>query len=1661
MAFEDDAGGPDQKRQRKIAVSIDTSAKNADLAREIAATLEQPAVTLEISGGFELRDQDGVDMIAEGEIVTARPYTNMAAPARKAEPTLDTGLVNSAIECSPEEPVRVQIRLVTAELARAHARSTPKEQSAATNGLLAFDGEFVSGNTSLRALQQEASRVLGWASAEAMELDEAVCDHDHQEDGSCSCTIAQDIAQYGLSSTLHCRFTTDGSICGHQCPYSHAKLLLSSKPSKCSLCAGVLASLCPKCEDVSNLVVNCPLVQNAGCGHLHHAHCIGALKSRGPAACPSGCAIARFPRETVVFDREDTHLIIAWDGERIDRIPVPFTMNGVSRDSTSIVSITSAAVVTIVENFLERSGFTLPGLSLRIYSRDPVAELVRFSQSTLVSVCPSSSHVSLDHHRFPLFTGITRRNVLRPLGAFAVDLHTAQVPIIACGCTPIKRLFPRSDAATDPSVVLYAVKRRTEPPDTAAASDRPAVASKQSMYFADPAWHPSMPQTPRGISAFLASLYLLGHSVAQKTVAGEQKVLALAFAIFRFPPAVRTLVGLFLNRVPGPEEKAALSEAVYQALAEFSSRGPHAIVSRETRRFETVRIFLAYMASAADVGSTSIVQRPVEELSLICALSHKRLKDPVLLDTVVVERAVARLHQPGGFLFRPGIPITTPAVAEIGDHGVLKRILAQMSGLPSDSTLVLEVNNIGAPPASFLATLDAVARDFVLTIRRANQTDLVARGPLELKSVNVIPPQIVLDQEGLLAVFTGRGCGTARDVNFFRPTNGGDTEVDVNDVSHALEKVTIARKLEDTWQVDSFGEVSAVSRPPDEAIVLCLDLSESMNQRSGVGGTGALRDYEYGFNVEVKTKILVDKITQGMPRYEIMAKATAYLEAQHVSCYMTWAAKLNPDNSDGTAAEDLLRHLAVIASREALTLSFKEEFGDDSENDDSEDEDMYSSLSEASYRRGCSDALSQLACFIVAVDRDDMTDELPRLLRDATQKANLASVGTEPFNIPRALVDFKTGDLLLDPLRPKNAPKHTFVNSTSKLWFESQRKWPSGPCVAKYDTVTKLKKDVADWIAGTDILPKLKGTSKNDTISVTFRHLDQDHSWILLPQTSVLTLYSLVNRASRGVYASFILRSINSNSRLKLTDGPLISQTDLARGGEVEIVFCSTHTRHAYEVDISPWHGGPAQKILMPQDASILAVLNYLDNAADSYIGMTDFMLWHGVGDSGDGTRRGNIVGINTLLSQWDRSSVISHTISFESQPWRWIPTHGQRLREESKHLSRLHLLKTLFDVFINRASSFDTTVSLVLGLVTFSDKASVELELTPVFEKFREKLETVDAAGDTAVYDALDSARQVLTNFRLDLPNLRRRIIIVSDGEDTTSKSSAYHVCRLLQKGRIIVDSVQVGLKTDRVLHAISVATGGYRFSPRTSLADALSIFDLETMLYSGDRPFRSAKPLVNTERQFKAYQNFNGSNAIDIVTVDTFPPRAEHKKLKQRVKFAATSPPRSGVGDDRMKRIMREIKAVVADPHPNVDVYVNDRDMSFLKIILEAPEDVDNCPYEGGTFLLTCDLPAGYPRDPPEVRFVTFILHPNVSKQGKVCIAELGRLWSSDITLKEIFSMIYGTLLTPDLENPLEIQASLKYYDDDGTYALAVADAVAKHASKSRAQWQDELDD
>ncbi|KAJ6529334.1 hypothetical protein B0H19DRAFT_1384994 [Mycena capillaripes] len=238
----------------------------------------------------------------------------------------------------------------------------------------------------------------------------------------------------------------------------------------------------------------------------------------------------------------------------------------------------------------------------------------------------------------------------------------------------------------------------------------------------------------------------------------------------------------------------------------------------------------------------------------------------------------------------------------------------------------------------------------------------------------------------------------------------------------------------------------------------------------------------------------------------------------------------------------------------------------------------------------------------------------------------------------------------------------------------------------------------------------------------------------------------------------------------------------------------------------------PPRRLVLPKDTSVLALLSYIECCNPYHPYLRRYIS-------------------NLIL-------ILAGPISLECHHpcTRFVPRGARRARDVIKPPS--YLLKELLNVFLNRAGSFGTTVSLVLGLVT--PQASVEQELTPMFEHFRQSLERTKAGGDTAIYDALNSVRRMLTQYRPDLPNLRKRIIIVSDGEDTSS--------------------------------------------------DASSREDLETMLCSGERPPRARMPLVTSDYQLRAYQDIH-VHRVDMIAVDILPPRAEHPLLQQPVKSAANS--------------------------------------------------------------------------------------------------------------------------------------------------------------------------
>ena len=85
--------------------------------------------------------------------------------------------------------------------------------------------------------------------------------------------------------------------------------------------------------------------------------------------------------------------------------------------------------------------------------------------------------------------------------------------------------------------------------------------------------------------------------------------------------------------------------------------------------------------------------------------------------------------------------------------------------------------------------------------------------------------------------------------------------------------------------------------------------------------------------------------------------------------------------------------------------------------------------------------------------------------------------------------------------------------------------------------------------------------------------------------------------------------------------------------------------------------------------------------------------------------------------------------------------------------------------------------------------------------------------------------------------------------------------------------------------------------------------------------------------------------------------------------------------------------------------------------------------------------------------------IIHCNINCYGKVCHSILDRNWTPDTSMHDIFSCVFGLLLTPDKTDPLDSTLALQAYDDDGSYEASIVDHVGRHAAKSRAEWLAEL--
>jgi ubiquitin-conjugating enzyme E2 S len=76
-------------------------------------------------------------------------------------------------------------------------------------------------------------------------------------------------------------------------------------------------------------------------------------------------------------------------------------------------------------------------------------------------------------------------------------------------------------------------------------------------------------------------------------------------------------------------------------------------------------------------------------------------------------------------------------------------------------------------------------------------------------------------------------------------------------------------------------------------------------------------------------------------------------------------------------------------------------------------------------------------------------------------------------------------------------------------------------------------------------------------------------------------------------------------------------------------------------------------------------------------------------------------------------------------------------------------------------------------------------------------------------------------------------------------------------------------------------------------------------------------------------------------------------------------------------------------------------------------------------------------FPATPPKGFFLTKIYHPNISTAGEICVNTLKRDWTSDTTLRHVFTVIRCLLIVPFPESSLNDEAGKLFMESYAEYA------------------------
>ena len=144
--------------------------------------------------------------------------------------------------------------------------------------------------------------------------------------------------------------------------------------------------------------------------------------------------------------------------------------------------------------------------------------------------------------------------------------------------------------------------------------------------------------------------------------------------------------------------------------------------------------------------------------------------------------------------------------------------------------------------------------------------------------------------------------------------------------------------------------------------------------------------------------------------------------------------------------------------------------------------------------------------------------------------------------------------------------------------------------------------------------------------------------------------------------------------------------------------------------------------------------------------------------------------------------------------------------------------------------------------------------------------------------------------------------------------------------------------------------------------------------------------------------------------------------------------------------KRISKELADFKKDPPGDCSAGpVDENDIFTWEAVIFGPSD---SPYAGGIFNATIQFPMDYPFKPPRVMFTTKIYHPNINKEGFICLDILKSNWSPALTISKVLLSVISMFTDPNPDDPLMPDIANQYKKDRAEYELVAREWTQLYA-------------